>query len=253
MTAPILAQNTAHGRHYFHPVTNDAKPSITNIINMKSKPLYGSGLRAAANYAADNREKLATLSRDEAYTLASNPPKDASDPASVGDTVHSWIDRYIKGGPPSHDEVKAAPITAQRMFDRFRRFCVKYSPEFTNSEFTVWSNTFGYAGTADWSAVVAGNLVLADTKTGRQPYAEVAMQVAAIAKADFILSPEGAESPIPQYDRYAVLHLRPMSYTFHPIFKIDEAFQSFLALRQVFDWHYNSAPYSVGNAPKITA
>jgi hypothetical protein len=139
------------------------------------------------------------------------------------------------------------------MWDRFAKFLNYYKPEFTGTEFTVWSDTFGYAGTADISMKINGAHVLVDTKTGKGCYPETGMQLAALAKADVILHPDGREEPVPHYDAYAILHLRPRSYTLVPVHKIGEAFETFLALKRVFDWNITDAQETLGYAPKQTA
>lgn len=258
MTDPALAKPTEYGRFYVHPVGQRQVPSITNITGMKFKPLFKAGLKKAANYAADNRQMLAGLDRDAVYTLVVNPPDKPNEPSAVGTLVHSWIERYIKAklspGLPGVEqaEIDAAVNTAKWMWQRFLAFDYHYKPEYTASEFTVWSNKYGYAGTADFSARLNGAHILVDAKTGKQPYPEVAMQLAAISHADFILSADGTESRLPAYDRYGVLHIRPRSFTFHPVVRIEEAFESFLALKTVFDWNINHAPASVCSAPQIT-
>jgi hypothetical protein len=259
MTNPVLAKPTAYGRFYVNPRSQAEVPSITNIIGMKFKPLFKAGMKKAANYAADNRTTLATLDRDAVYTLVSNPPDKPDEPSAVGTLVHGWIERYIKaklgGGMPSlavpQEEINAAPNTARWMFERFLAFDARHTPEYVASEFTVWSNQYGYAGTADFSMNLWGAHILVDAKTGKQPYPEVAMQLAAIAKADFVLSADGTESRLPEYDRYAVLHIRPRSFTLHPVFKIEEAFESFLALKRVFDWNVHHAPASIGYGNQV--
>lgn len=255
MTAPDLAVGTPNGRFYVHPTTQAQVPSITNIIGKKFKPLYNAGLRAAADYAADNLPRLSGLSRDEIYRLVSNPPRPENSPSQIGDIVHGWIERYVTGNPPlTRDEIEAGPNTARWMYERFIKFVEQYSPQFTATEFTVWSTQYGYAGTADWSARIEFNgqpyHILADTKTGKNVYSEVAMQLAAIQNADFILDASGNQQPIPQYDRYAVLHLRPRSFALYPVKNIDKAFQCFLALKRVFDWDLLHGPSSIGFAPK---
>ena len=50
------------------------------------------------------------------------------------------------------------------MWRQFGGFLDKYKPQWVDSEFTVWSETHGYAGTADWAALLGKNLVLGDQK-----------------------------------------------------------------------------------------
>jgi|SRR5579859_4757891 len=255
MTNPILAFPTEHGRFYQRPGAEGAPvPSITNIINMKSKPLFRAGLKKAASYAAENRERLAALTEDEVFKLVSNPPQKDDEPAAIGDLVHKWIEGFINGNPPAIEEVRASPHTARWMFERFvSDFHNPRQPQYTATEFTVWSNRYGYAGTADFSAMLYGHHTLVDTKTGKAAYPEVAMQLAAIANADFVLAPDGTESRVPEYTRYAVLHVRPRSAKLHPVYNIEAAFECFLALKHVFDWNINYAPRSIGYAPKPAA
>lgn len=259
MTAPKLAIDTNNGRHYRDPNRrwNDV-PSITNVMKRHNKPaINGSNVRKAAEYLVDNWDRLSGLERSEKIDLAKKQQYAKSEASVIGDIVHGWIERFVKGEPPSHDEVKRACQTAQWMWDRFLRFNKRFQPVYTGAEFTVWSNKYGYAGTADLSFRL--NLaqheyhILADTKTGKSTYAETAMQLAAIQNADFILEPDGQQRALPKYDRYAILHLRPRSYTLQPVEKIDEAFEAFLALKRIFDWELKDAPETLPFVPHQTA
>lgn len=256
MTAPELAIPTQNGRFYVHPGNQAAVPSITNIIGMKSKPLFRAGLKKAARYASNNLPMLSMLDAESAYKLIADPPDEDNEPSAIGDLVHKWIEEFIVSGgqgPPKAD-VEAAPNTARWMFEHFvSDFHIPRQPQYTGTEFTVWSNRYGYAGTADFSAMLYGHHTLVDTKTGKQPYPEVAMQLAAIANADFVLAPDGTESRVPEYARYAVLHVRPRSAKLHPVFNIEEAFKAFLGLKAVFDWNINYAPRSIGYAPNVNS
>jgi hypothetical protein len=252
MTDPANAVQTIHGRFYIHPGTRAEVPSITNIINMKSKPLFKAGLNRAAKHAAKIRATLAGLDEESAYTLVSNPPREPDDPAEIGNLVHAWAERFIKAGlAPAGEEWQNAPQTAKWMWETWLKFVEHYKPEFTDSEFTVWSDEHGYAGTADFSAYLGKAHVLVDIKTGKAAYPEVAMQLAAIANADFILGDDGTETSNPHYGKYAVLHLRPRGARLHPVGNIEPAFRAFLGLKAVFDWNIGFAPKSILAAPKI--
>lgn len=254
MTAPVLSVPTANGRFYQHPARNVAVPSITNVIGMKDKPgLKHWAAKMAAEYAADNLGKLQALDRNEAYALIKGAPFARRDdsPSAIGDIVHNAIDDFVKeGGEP---DTTGWPSSATQMWRQFGLFNARYQPRYLDSEFTVWSNSHNYAGTADLAFAIGNTLILADTKTGNKVYPETGMQLAALARADFILTPEGEEKPLYNFERYAVLHVRPRSYALIPVEKMDEAWQAFLALRTVFHWHVTHADSTLGYAPRVGA
>jgi hypothetical protein len=264
VTDPELSFPTDNGRYYKHPTKPASVPSVTNILRQKNKPaIAGSQIRKAAEYATDNREKLAALTRDEAVRLIKGTQYQASPEARIGDIVHAWVDHFIKTGehpkdaPPielKHGEQVAfttAPLTARRMWLSFVKFCEVRKPTFTAAEFTVWSYTHGYAGTADWSAVISDMLVLADTKTGKGVYGEAALQLAALSKADVMLTTQGIETELPKYDRVAVLHLRPTFHTLVPIDKLDSCLKAFLGLKAMFDHEVENGDKVLMYSPKI--
>lgn len=252
MTDPALSISTPHGRYYAHPTRRASVPSITNILNQKSKPgLPRWASRKAAEYAADNLEKLNVLNRDETVSLVSQAPFGRSAEAAIGDTVHNWIDQYVKGQNPTADEITSAPITARRMWQSFLTFKEKYQPKFVGSEFTVWSDTHGYAGTGDLIFKLGEFTILADTKTGKRVYPEVALQVSAIKYADVILAPDGTESEVPKFDRLACLHIRPTYSRLFPIQHEEECFHAFLGLKAVFDFEVLHSDEVLMYAPKV--
>jgi hypothetical protein len=252
LTAPKLSITTPNGRYYAHPRKASQVPSITNIMKQKAKPaLMYWATKQAAIYAAENHEKLGPLDVDERVRLIKGAPFERNDAAAIGDIVHDWIDRLIKGGTIPDAEVQSQVITARRMLDTFRAFCRKYNPQFLESEFTVWSDAYGYAGTGDWYGRIGDWLVLVDNKTGNRTYWETGMQLAAVAKADFIIDEMGNERELPTFDRAAILHIRPTQFQFIPVNNIDECFAGFVGLKASFDLEVNHGDSVLGYAPKI--
>jgi hypothetical protein len=263
MTDPTLAFNhpQGHGRFYRHPAGRfQAVPSITNVMKRQNKPaINGSNVRKAAEFAVDNRDRLVQLTRDEQVKIIKGSVYEKSEASVIGDIVHDWIDRYVKAqlglgdNPPTPDEVNQAHNSARWTWESFVKFLLKFKDRglrFTNSEFTVWSNKHGYAGTGDLSMMINGAHILADTKTGKSTYPETGMQLAALANADVMFDAEGHEVPVPHYDRFAVLHLRPRSFSLVPYDNIPAAWDTFLALKRVFDWELTYATQTVGAAPR---
>jgi hypothetical protein len=133
----------------------------------------------------------------------------------------------------------------------FAEFLDAVNPELVRAEDVAWSDTHGYAGSFDamlnvWVDPVTRKatsdrsgepvLVVADWKTSKSTYPEVALQMAAYAHADKIIAPDGAEESMPEFDGGAVLHITPEQWAFKPV-RIDrDVFSVFLALRKVFDW-----------------
>jgi hypothetical protein len=256
MTDPKFSVSTEHGRYYIRPSTGVSVPSVTNIIGMKDKPgLKWWAAKTVAQYAAENRASLAMMTEEQAFSVARHTPfRHADDsPAAIGDIVHGFIEQRIKGTGPSHEDVKHSHRTVHWMWDRFLKFEAHYKPEYTGSEFTVWSERYGYAGTGDFSMKIGEHHVLVDTKTGNQVYPESGMQVAALGHADLMFDPDGHERAVPAYDKFAILHIRPKSFALYPVENVDKAFECFLALKTVFDWHVGEASKTIAFAPKHTA
>jgi len=258
MTAPALSINTPFGRYYYNPAKRTQVPSITNIKGKKAiDGLKYWAANEAARYASENVGKLYGLTPDEIYRLVKTAPfardSSKSSASAVGDLVHDWIDRYIKDDMPDEDEVAAAVPQARQMWRQFLFFTEHYKPDWVDSEFTVWSDEFEYAGTADWSARIGGTLVLADTKTGKNLYPDYGMQLAALAKADYILEADGSTRELPKFERFALLHVRPTFSRLAPVAYVDELFKQFLALKVVFDFDVAHADGVLQPAPKLQA
>lgn len=236
---------------YEHPLTREIQPSITSVIGMLDK----SALRywvanQCAEYVKDNIDELRLQTQDTIFQRVKAAPwLTSGSAANVGDIVHNAIEAFINGYmvEPASDW----PITAKRMWRSFLTFDHVYKPEWLGTEFTVWSSTHGYAGTADWAARIRGMLVLGDTKTGKAVYPEVGLQLSAIKHADFILTTSGQELPIPEYERCAALHIRPTSVTLHPIDYIDECFEAFKACIALKRWKDSVSEHVVVPSMKL--
>ena len=238
MTAPKLAVPTEWGRHYAHPNRPKTVPSVTTITGVKAiKGLPYWAAKEAATYAADNLTKLSALDRDEIIQLVKGAPwqPKPDSPSKVGDQVHDWVDRYARNEDIPADEIAGAPLQARQMWRQFGGFVKRYEPKWVTTEFTVWSDSHGYAGTADWAAYIGEYLVLGDNKTGTGVYPESAMQLAALSHADFILEADGTERELPNFDKHAILHIRPRFSQLIPVDHVNEWFRAFLGLKAVYD------------------
>lgn len=260
MTAPPLARPArlgepgfdTGGRVYENPRSGAVVPSITACCAMLDKSaLKFWAAKVCAEYADTNWQELSAA--PNRFDLIRNAPwRTADKAADAGNIVHGWIDEFIKtGAVPATELLAASSLTTRRMWASFMRWVDVYQPEFTDAEFTVWSDKFGYAGTMDWSAKIGKWLVLGDTKTGKGTYPEVGLQVSAGAFADYIIEPDGTQRPIPSYDRFAVLHVRPTYVKLQPLQFIPECFEAFKAARQLKHWKDFVASNVIVDSPKI--
>lgn len=244
MTKPVLAQQTDYGRAYVHPLTGEAVPSVTTLINVIHKPaLVPWKAKMAAEYAVKNWEMLSGLPESERVPLIREAAdRYASRASDHGTLIHEICDAWATGKPYPNWSSKA-----DSSMNQFIEFLTAIRPRFVENEFTVWSRQYGYAGTADALLDIGGEMVLADWKTGARVYPEVGLQLSALANADFILRPDGTEDPLPGITRMAALHLRPRSWRLVNIYESGECFRAFRAAIEIFRWQQETAGNVLGS------
>lgn len=231
------------------------RPSITNIIGIMNEgflPSYYAKL--VATYAVENlagikyqSEKFGNETAINALKAIPSRPNPAS---AIGDEVHDAIDRFFHGDVASDDEFSTP--TARQMFRQWRHFHAESGIEILSTEFTVWSYKHGYAGTGDIMARFQDAVWIMDTKTGNRVYPKVAMQCAALANADVILTDDGRELPMPATDKIGVLHVRPRSVKLYELQHAEGAFDAFLGLKGAFDWNRYYKHHTVPHEPLAT-
>lgn len=235
MTQPALAFNKrGMGRHYRHPVTGDEVPSVTSVIDCLAKPaLVGWASKETARYAFRNRKALAALDDEEAALdlLKGAPYKTREKRADVGSTVHAIAEALAQDEPlpefGSEEESYA---------NGFLQWVADHDVRFHAVEVTVFDVEGGYAGTFDFDADVDDRRVIGDHKTGKGVYDEVALQLAALSWAPEQVVDGEVVSP-PHYDGAVVVHLKPNDYVMYEADVGERARNTFLALREVWDWH----------------
>ena len=240
MTSPKLAQENPDGsRSYVHPITQEAVPSVTTIMRAGiGKPmLVRWSARLAADYAignwADLQEMPLAQRREMIWYAHERERGKASD---LGSAVHSACDAWAKGKAHEYSKEVSPYMTS------FTKFIMDKRPEFLFSEVTLWNRKREYAGTADAICRIGGETYLIDYKTGKSLHAEVALQLSALENAEFIITDEGEELPVPQIDRLAAVHIRPRSWHFSLIAHRENAFRAFLACRDLHFWTEIVAP-----------
>jgi hypothetical protein len=175
--------------------------------------------------------------------------------AKVGSDAHDMFERMIRGqyvGPVHPDLVPYR--------DHFAEFLDVVQPELVFAEDVAWSDTHNYAGSFD--AVLRLHLdeegkpdpqgepalVVADWKTSKSTYPDVALQMAAYANADRIIHADGSTEDMPAFDGGAVLHITPDQWAFKPVRIDQDVFDVFLTLRKVFNWDRETSKTVLGRA-----
>jgi len=186
--------------------------------------LVGWAAKTAAECAWDDFDVLTLLHEKKQQRAFIDHVKgaryrDMSEKADRGTIVHAAVEAYVAGTPLSKEDIEAK-LEEARVLPAIRKaaipmvsgvlaFLQDAEPEIVWSESTVYSRTYEYAGTAD----VIGRMniggsrvpVVIDFKTSKRIYDEVALQLTAYARADFVGLDDGTEVPllpdgeVPQY------------------------------------------------------
>lgn len=254
--------------------------SVTTIIGALDKPalVYWSANETAKAAVADRKAWLARLENEGEESAIEylkgarfRRPRGERSAAQLGTEVHAACEQYALSGTRPDVDAEVAPFV-----DQFDRFLQEWQPEYQATEVTVYSPTYGYAGTCDGFLNIDGQRLIIDYKTSRDsvdgrgkpkgPYPEVALQLAAYRYAElaavwrprrmeqfrrryYLLSQTEREVgvPVPEVDGGAVIYLTPDRYALHTI-RCDEAVhQSFLFTLEAARWVFQLSNDVVGS------
>ena len=268
MASPTHARQTTRGRTYEHPKTGEVAWSVSTIIDSgvpKKALMYWSAKEVAEAAVANHRlvsamvDAVRIIRADDKHIkgivsdpdaveaavewLKNAPWRKKAHRALVGTAVHSWIEAHTLGRPlEPHADPEIAPYQPAWL-----SFIDDFEPEFLATEMTVWNRTESYAGTLDWIARINGRTLLGDTKTGKEIYADVALQLSAYYRGEFALLKDGSEQPMPHLDGAVALHLRDDgTYRLIPVDVSERVFRAFLMAREVMRWAEEIAPEVLG-------
>ncbi len=263
--APKAARSVSSGRTY--TVTRDGVTytlwSVTTIIgNGLPKPaIAGWQARSIAEYAVANWRQIGgmlgavRLARtDEAGVFIVSDPdavagavdwlkgapwRESKRKMDVGSVVHAEAEAHVLGIPRPEPLPTIAPYV-----ESFRHFLDDFKPEFELTEASVYNIKEGYAGTLDAIVRVGNRRLLVDYKTGKDIYADVALQLAAYERAESVLLPDGSSAPMLPVDGCVALHLREYDparpddrgYSVIPVATGQAAWDAFRYCREVMRW-----------------
>ena len=251
--------------------------SVTTILSALPKDaLKWWAARVVAEFAVDRSKTWFTMERGEAIEwLKREPLRYTNKRANVGSAIHEAAEAFVLQRPMKGDFGEEE----RQAIGHFIGWVSLLEVKFVATEFQVYNRTQKYAGTGDAIVEIPyarlldlahGNPALVpwtpregrevvtlivdyksggDVEEGKGIYPEVALQLAAYAKAEFIGLPNGREVPIPELDGAAALHVQAKGWRFVPVDALrEEVFTSFLYVREVFRWREELSKEVLGTA-----
>lgn len=222
--------NTNYGHRY--TLDGTKVPGVTTLLSkgLPKPALPRWAAKTAAEYVADHLDVLNTLpDRESVIATVKQSPWTQRDRAAVqGTDVHAIAEKLIHGQEAEVPEHLAGYV------DGYVRFLDEWQPTPLLTERPVASRKWWYAGTFDAIfRLTNGETLLADWKTSKGVYGEVACQLAAYRNAEFYIDPDGSEYALPEVDGLAVVHVTPTGTDVYRIADPDAAWKDFLHIAWV--------------------
>jgi len=227
--------------------------SVTSILNIKSKPGLGIGLKnQVATFAAKNRKELATLTQAETLAILKDEKVIAKDwqiAGEFGTAVHQVVENIIYAEPLDHDLRVVESTKSYPVSNTFTEFVPQYWGEFVRehnvkpimAERSVVNTIWGYAGRFDTIAEIDGEIAIIDTKSNKNgPKPEVALQNSAYSQGEYVFDfQSGKITPLPRVTASYVLWIREEGWNLFPLKLNDRTFDVFLEHLFLFrSWAY---------------
>lgn len=258
--SPKAARTVSRGRIY--TINGQSLWSVTTIIGtgLPKPAIAGWTARTIAEYAVANWRQIGTMLSTVRLRASEDGTHLVSDPDAVAATV-DWLkgapyresERKMNLGSAVHAEAEAyvlgtprpeSPALVARFIASFRHFLEDFAPVYEMTEATVYNTREGYAGTLDAVINVQGRRLLVDYKTGKDIYPDVALQLAAYARAEAVLLDDGTSVAMLPVDGAFALHLREFDpatpedrgYSVIPVEIGQGAWDAFRYVREVMRW-----------------
>lgn len=263
--SPAQRHTNAGGRRFYVWGRGERYWSVTTILQALPKDaLKFWAARTVAEFAYDRSKTWFTMDRAEAIDwLKREPLRFTGGRADLGTAIHAAAEAFVLKKPlrgDFGDEERAA-------VGHFLDFVDVLRPSFVLTEASVFHRRQKYAGTLDAIAEIPYGLLLdlaggnphlipweprddrdfvrllidyktgGDVEGGKGVYPEVALQLAAYGRAEFVGAPNGTELELPALDGAAVLHVQAGGWRLVPVDALrEEVFRTFLYVREVFRW-----------------
>jgi hypothetical protein len=199
-------------------------------------PQLNDGTAILANYCDEETSEFDYELLAEDLAHAADWTRD--DAGEVGDLVHELIEKclVVSGGNPRvfyeawFDEASNWDPDIFYRAGLVWQFLSNHDVEVLAVEPTIFNDTLGYAGSADFIANIDGVCCCVDIKTSRTWSDSFAIQVSAYAKGEYYLSDkDDTRREIPEIEKGAVLWIEPDRCRLIEIDISDATFDAFRA------------------------
>lgn len=261
-------------------MSDDRYWSVTTILGegIPKPALIGWAARVVAEHAVDNIDGVHAIARSDragaVKYLTDSRFRTTSEAAARGSELHRIAESYALGQPIE------PPDHLARYVDQFTRFLGDHAPKYIASEAPVFNAAYRYAGTLDAIVELDGKTCVLDMKTtpkgpgerSRPPWPEVALQLTAYSRADFLairgakqmtgqrggrryyaLEDDHEVEPLPRIDGAFALVISPEDYRLVPARIDDTVWNTFLYVREVARWSLETSKTVLGEPVTATA
>lgn len=215
--------------YHYYKLDGRSVSGVTTLIKgglPKDALMYWSA-REVAEYVADNPEDvdaLRRMGRGPMVSALKEVPWQKRDTAAVrGTEVHSLAERLV------HDEEVHIPDHLDGYVQACVQFLDDWQPKTLLAEVPVANRAHWWSGTLDYIGELPdGRRVLIDWKTTNSGiWPETAFQLSAYRNAEFYLTDDGEELPLPEvHDTWGV-HLRRDGYDVVPVRADEHVYKEF--------------------------
>jgi hypothetical protein len=220
-------------------------PGVTTLLSagLPHPAFVKAATKACAAYVIDNWDDLLDLPASKRGQAVEDAWWKRSRKAMArGRDIHDMADRLGRGEPVEAEPETVAPA------QQYASWLDANEVDVLHSECPVINRRWGYAGTFDLLADIAGETWLLDIKTGDDVWPEVALQLAAYRNAEAMLV-DGIEVPMPQVMHTGVVHVGGDFAHLRNVDTGEAVFKAFLYVCQVAKWVQATDTFRGGTSP----
>lgn len=243
MTTPKAAGKDRYGERVYRIPRRDTgelveRPGITRVMKVAAAPALETWKMKMVATGLANRPDLVALAVTDPYGASKQAIDAGKAAANSGTALHAVSELVDAGVDPS-----TLPEVVRSPMETYARACAEMGMVVIEREVTVGRDDHLYAGTADHIVTLSNvptisGTVVADLKTGKSVYPDTALQLAAIANAQWIFDADDQahrDMPEVRTDVGLVIHLTEKGCRFIPL-DLTGAWEVFCGLLDAWWW-----------------